>query len=111
MRRTKWAGSRRPWLRLGPTHRQLFCNIVRKSPEGPPTSPSSSDLVGEARHWICEGRVGEGTERTMEEEKGPVKHMLLAKFRDELTTEKVEELIRGYANLVSLIDPMKAFNW
>ncbi|CAA6669306.1 unnamed protein product [Spirodela intermedia] len=47
----------------------------------------------------------------MEEEKGPVKHMLLAKFRDEITTEKVEELIRGYANLVPLIDPMKAFHW
>ena len=47
----------------------------------------------------------------MEEAKGVVKHVLLAKFKDEIPTEKIEELIKGYANLVNLIDPMKAFHW
>ncbi|WRX21174.1 BCNT-C domain - like 1 [Theobroma cacao] len=47
----------------------------------------------------------------MEEAKGVVKHVLLAKFKDETTPEKIEELIKGYANLVNLIEPMKAFQW
>ncbi|CAF2078220.1 stress-response A/B barrel domain-containing protein HS1-like [Brassica napus] len=47
----------------------------------------------------------------MEEAKGPVKHVLLAKFKDDVTQEKIDELIKGYANLVNLIEPMKAFQW
>lgn len=47
----------------------------------------------------------------MEEAKGPVKHVLLAKFKDDVTPEKIDELIKGYANLVNLIEPMKAFHW
>ncbi|MBA0599401.1 hypothetical protein Gorai_005621 [Gossypium raimondii] len=47
----------------------------------------------------------------MEEAKGVVKHILLAKFKDEIPPEKIEELIKGYANLVNLIHPMKAFHW
>ncbi|XVE82326.1 hypothetical protein DITRI_Ditri15bG0139400 [Diplodiscus trichospermus] len=47
----------------------------------------------------------------MEEAKGVVKHILLAKFKDETPPEKIEELIKGYANLVNLIEPMKAFQW
>ncbi|WVZ19872.1 hypothetical protein V8G54_007194 [Vigna mungo] len=47
----------------------------------------------------------------MEEAKGVVKHLLLAKFKDDVTPEKIEELIKGYANLVNLIPPMKAFHW
>ncbi|XP_058083284.1 stress-response A/B barrel domain-containing protein HS1 [Magnolia sinica] len=47
----------------------------------------------------------------MEEAKGLVKHVLLAKFKDGTPPDKIEELIRGYANLVSLIDPMKSFHW
>ena len=47
----------------------------------------------------------------MEETKGPVKHVLLAKFKDDVTQEKIAELIKGYANLVNLIEPMKAFQW
>ncbi|XP_039127722.1 stress-response A/B barrel domain-containing protein HS1 [Dioscorea cayenensis subsp. rotundata] len=47
----------------------------------------------------------------MEEKKGVVKHVLLAKFKDEVSAEHVEELIKGYANLVSIIEPMKAFHW
>ncbi|XP_052732762.1 stress-response A/B barrel domain-containing protein HS1 isoform X3 [Vigna angularis] len=46
----------------------------------------------------------------MEETKGVVKHLLLAKFKDDVTPEKIEELIKGYANLVNLIPPMKAFH-
>ena len=40
-----------------------------------------------------------------------VKHVLLAKFKDDVPAEKVDELIKGYANLVPLIEPMKAFHW
>ncbi|XP_072975715.1 stress-response A/B barrel domain-containing protein HS1 [Typha angustifolia] len=47
----------------------------------------------------------------MEEAKGLVKHVLLARFKEDVTPEKLEELIQGYANLVSLIEPMKAFHW
>ncbi|RID80338.1 hypothetical protein BRARA_A03009 [Brassica rapa] len=36
----------------------------------------------------------------MEEAKGPVKHVLLAKFKDDVTQEKIDELIKGYANLI-----------
>ncbi|XP_042504189.1 stress-response A/B barrel domain-containing protein HS1-like [Macadamia integrifolia] len=47
----------------------------------------------------------------MEEAKGVVKHVLLAKFKDDLSPEKIVELIISYANLVNLIEPMKAFQW
>lgn len=48
----------------------------------------------------------------MAEAKGAVvKHVLLAKFKDGVSPEKIEELIKGYANLVNLIEPMKAFHW
>ncbi|XVE82325.1 hypothetical protein DITRI_Ditri15bG0139300 [Diplodiscus trichospermus] len=47
----------------------------------------------------------------MEEAKGVVKHVLLAKFKGEIPPEKIEELIKGYANLFNLIEPMKAFQW
>jgi len=36
---------------------------------------------------------------------------LLASFKDGVSPEKIEELIKGYANLVNLIEPMKAFHW
>ncbi|CAI0428165.1 unnamed protein product [Linum tenue] len=48
----------------------------------------------------------------MEEGKeGLVKHVLIAKFKQGLQSHEIEELIKGYANLVSLIPPMKAFHW
>ncbi|OWM71056.1 stress-response A/B barrel domain-containing protein HS1-like [Punica granatum] len=47
----------------------------------------------------------------MEEATGVVKHIMLAKFRDGIPPHRVEELIKGYANLVNLIEPMKAFQW
>ncbi|PKI75339.1 stress-response A/B barrel domain-containing protein HS1-like [Punica granatum] len=47
----------------------------------------------------------------MEEAKGVVKHVLLAKFKDDIPPDQVEELIKGYANLVSKIEPMKSFQW
>ncbi|KAL6343835.1 hypothetical protein AAG906_027606 [Vitis piasezkii] len=46
----------------------------------------------------------------MEEGKGVVKHVLLAKFKDSTPPDQIEELIKSYANLVSLIPPMKAFH-
>ncbi|CAI9109802.1 OLC1v1009706C1 [Oldenlandia corymbosa var. corymbosa] len=42
---------------------------------------------------------------------GEVKHILLAKFKDGLSEQQIEELIKGYAKLVNLIEPMKAFKW
>ncbi|XP_047317638.1 stress-response A/B barrel domain-containing protein HS1-like [Impatiens glandulifera] len=42
---------------------------------------------------------------------GGVKHILLAKFKDSVSEDEVQELIKEYANLVNLIEPMKAFHW
>ncbi|KAF5187622.1 Stress-response A/B barrel domain-containing protein HS1 [Thalictrum thalictroides] len=47
----------------------------------------------------------------MEEAKGVVKHVLMAKFKDEITPDRIDQLIKGYANLVPLVPPMKAFHW
>ncbi|KAL5728898.1 Stress-response A/B barrel domain-containing protein hs1 [Ranunculus cassubicifolius] len=47
----------------------------------------------------------------MEEAKGVVKHVLMAKFKDEISQDAIDQLIKGYANLVNLIQPMKAFHW
>ncbi|XP_007035905.2 PREDICTED: stress-response A/B barrel domain-containing protein HS1, partial [Theobroma cacao] len=61
---------------------------------------------------LCEReREREEEETVGRKTKGVVKHVLLAKFKDETTPEKIEELIKGYANLVNLIEPMKAFQW
>ncbi|KAH7513520.1 stress-response A/B barrel domain-containing protein HS1 [Ziziphus jujuba] len=47
----------------------------------------------------------------MEEAKGVVKHVLLAKFKDGISEDRIQQLIKDYANLVNLIEPMKAFHW
>lgn len=43
--------------------------------------------------------------------KGEVKHILLAKFKDGIPQEEIDQLIKGYANLVNHIQPMKSFCW
>ncbi|KGN57187.1 stress-response A/B barrel domain-containing protein HS1 [Cucumis sativus] len=45
----------------------------------------------------------------MGDSKGVVKHILLAKFKNGISEEQIDQLIKGYANLVNLIEPMKAF--
>ncbi|XP_039163009.1 stress-response A/B barrel domain-containing protein HS1-like [Eucalyptus grandis] len=47
----------------------------------------------------------------MEENKGLVKHVLLVRFKDDTTPDKIEELIKGVANLVNLVPPTKSFHW
>ncbi|GAA0150412.1 hypothetical protein LIER_09360 [Lithospermum erythrorhizon] len=47
----------------------------------------------------------------MEEAKGVVKHILLAKFKEGIPEEQIEELIKEYGNLVNHIQPMKSFHW
>ncbi|KAI5349149.1 hypothetical protein L3X38_002036 [Prunus dulcis] len=47
----------------------------------------------------------------MEEAKGVVKHVLLAKFKEGISENQIEELTKGYAKLVDLIEPMKSFHW
>ncbi|KAK9287840.1 hypothetical protein L1049_016282 [Liquidambar formosana] len=47
----------------------------------------------------------------MEEAKGPVKHIVLAKFKDGIPPDQIEQLIKSYSNLANLIEPMKAFHW
>ncbi|GJN13102.1 hypothetical protein PR202_ga31436 [Eleusine coracana subsp. coracana] len=42
---------------------------------------------------------------------GVVKHILLAKFKDEVTPERLDQLIRGYAALVNVVPSMKVFHW
>ncbi|XP_065863873.1 stress-response A/B barrel domain-containing protein HS1-like [Euphorbia lathyris] len=47
----------------------------------------------------------------MEGAKGEFHHLVLAKFKDEITLDQIDELIKGYANLVNLIPSMKTFHW
>ncbi|KAK4483323.1 hypothetical protein RD792_010509 [Penstemon davidsonii] len=47
----------------------------------------------------------------MEEGKGEVKHIVLAKFKDEMSETQIEESIKQYANLVNLVPSMKSFRW
>ncbi|KAA8527333.1 hypothetical protein F0562_034952 [Nyssa sinensis] len=47
----------------------------------------------------------------MEAAKGVAKHILLAKFKDGIPPDEIDQLIKGYANLVTLIEPMKGFHW
>ncbi|XP_057806119.1 stress-response A/B barrel domain-containing protein HS1 [Salvia miltiorrhiza] len=47
----------------------------------------------------------------MEESKEEVKHILLAKFKDGLSEQQIDEYIKEYANLVNLVPSMKAFTW
>ncbi|TMW97546.1 hypothetical protein EJD97_005335 [Solanum chilense] len=42
---------------------------------------------------------------------GVVKHIFLAKFKDGIPPEQIDQLIKQYANLVNLVEPMKAFQW
>ncbi|KAL3621592.1 Stress-response A/B barrel domain-containing protein hs1 [Castilleja foliolosa] len=47
----------------------------------------------------------------MEADGGEVKHILLAKFREGISDEQIDEYIKEYANLVNLVPSMKAFKW
>ncbi|KAM6565704.1 stress-response A/B barrel domain-containing protein HS1 [Cannabis sativa] len=47
----------------------------------------------------------------MEEAKGVVKHVLLAKFKEGTSDDQIQQLIKGYANLLNLIPSMKSFHW
>ncbi|XP_054805176.1 stress-response A/B barrel domain-containing protein HS1-like [Prosopis cineraria] len=47
----------------------------------------------------------------MEEAKGVVKHVVVAKFEDDVSPQKMVELIKGFANLVNLVPTMKSFHW
>ncbi|WOH15819.1 hypothetical protein DCAR_0935365 [Daucus carota subsp. sativus] len=42
---------------------------------------------------------------------GEFKHILVAKFTEDTTPQEIESLIKGYANLVSLVPTMKSFHW
>ncbi|XP_074278223.1 stress-response A/B barrel domain-containing protein HS1-like [Silene latifolia] len=43
--------------------------------------------------------------------KGVVKHVLLAKLKDDLSPDKIEEYINSYADLINHIPLMKSFVW
>ncbi|KAH9602457.1 hypothetical protein KSS87_013149 [Heliosperma pusillum] len=47
----------------------------------------------------------------MANENEVVKHVLLAKFNDNVTPEKIMELIHGYADLINQITVLKSFVW
>ncbi|KAK8947543.1 putative protein Pop3 [Platanthera guangdongensis] len=47
----------------------------------------------------------------MEEATGVVKHVLLAKFKDDVSPEKIDEFTMEWANPVDVIEPMKDFHW
>lgn len=40
-----------------------------------------------------------------------VKHIVLARFKEEVTPERLDKLIRGYAALVDAVPSMKSFHW
>ncbi|KAL1803661.1 hypothetical protein ACET3Z_032308 [Daucus carota] len=42
---------------------------------------------------------------------GEFKHILVVKFREDTTPQEIESLIKGFANLVSLVPTMKSFHW
>ncbi|KAM3373082.1 hypothetical protein ACQJBY_019805 [Aegilops geniculata] len=42
---------------------------------------------------------------------GVVKHLVLARFKEEATPEALDQLIRRYAGLVDAVPSMKAFHW
>jgi hypothetical protein len=42
---------------------------------------------------------------------GVVKHLLLARFKEDVTPERLDGLIRRYAALVDAVPTMKAFHW
>ncbi|KAK8951620.1 putative protein Pop3 [Platanthera zijinensis] len=47
----------------------------------------------------------------MEEATGVVKHVVFGKFKDDVSPEKIDELIMEWANLVNFIEPLKDFHW
>lgn len=47
----------------------------------------------------------------MDGAKGLVKQLVLLKFKDDTPMEKIKQLIKGYTNFVTLIDPLKEFHW
>uniref|UniRef100_A0A0C9RGW2 TSA: Wollemia nobilis Ref_Wollemi_Transcript_25362_400 transcribed RNA sequence n=1 Tax=Wollemia nobilis TaxID=56998 RepID=A0A0C9RGW2_9CONI len=42
---------------------------------------------------------------------GVLKHVLLVKFKDNIPPGRIEDLIKAFANLVNLIEPLKSFEW
>ncbi|XP_004968840.1 stress-response A/B barrel domain-containing protein HS1 [Setaria italica] len=42
---------------------------------------------------------------------GVVKHIVLARFKEEVTPERLDQLIQGYAALVDAVPSMKSFHW
>jgi hypothetical protein len=47
----------------------------------------------------------------MEEQQGVLTHILLAKFKEGTPPDQIDQLIKGFANLVNLTEPMKSFHW
>ncbi|KAG8372831.1 hypothetical protein BUALT_Bualt12G0107900 [Buddleja alternifolia] len=47
----------------------------------------------------------------MSEGKEEVKHLVIAKFKDDLSDDQIQQYIKEYANLVNLVPSMKAFKW
>ncbi|KAF8029967.1 hypothetical protein BT93_E2400 [Corymbia citriodora subsp. variegata] len=45
----------------------------------------------------------------MEEAKGLVRHLILLKFKDGTPPAQIEQIIKNYANLVNLIEPLKSW--
>ena len=42
---------------------------------------------------------------------GVVKHLVIVQFKEDVTPERLDGLIRGYAGLVDKVPSMKAFHW
>ncbi|KAF8039013.1 hypothetical protein BT93_B1531 [Corymbia citriodora subsp. variegata] len=46
----------------------------------------------------------------MEEAKGLVRHLILVKFKDGTPPAQIEQIIKNFANLVNLIEPLKSWH-
>ncbi|GAB4859045.1 hypothetical protein Ancab_040389 [Ancistrocladus abbreviatus] len=47
----------------------------------------------------------------MEQEKGVQKVITLTQFKKDVSPAEIEDLIKGYANLVNLVPSLKGFTW
>ncbi|CAO2200558.1 unnamed protein product, partial [Urochloa humidicola] len=65
-----------------------------------------------ANHYTLEQTAGEQVRRgRMAAAAGVVKHIVVARFKEEVTPERLDQLIRSYAALVDAVPSMKDFHW
>ncbi|CAK7356842.1 unnamed protein product [Dovyalis caffra] len=73
-----------------------------------PMSKAKNELLKEGKkHTLAADKSERAKMRDMEQVKGVVRHIVLAKFKE----DEVEKHIKDYANLLNHIEQMKSFQW